>query len=674
MSFIDDKELKEYREIMEPPKVEGFADGFNWKAVAGAIFLGFIVNPATDYLTLVIGGDANIGGAMKWVLIILFAEIAKRSFTTLKTQELYVLHFMAGAALADPFAGYLFTQFVATSEYVQGLGLASELPRWAFPAAADIEAAGRTLIGWHWLPIIGLTMFGMIVSRLDNYGLGYVMYRIVNDVEKLPFPFAPMGAAGIVALSTDRGNETTWRWRCFSIGGMLGMLWGAIYVCVPMVTQVLLPRRVEIIPLIFIDLTPQVGRLLPAVPFNLVINLGAFLAGMMVPFWSVVGAFTGLVITWIANPILYKHGVLTQWTSDMGFIDTVFVNNIDFYLSFGIGLTLAVTFSNLAVFAGSVLKGKFKKPDSGKMQELNHRKTWWMQLREDFRILATKHRSRGDLSIWVAIGIYLVTTASWIILGVCLIGGRYPWMIMVFYATVYTPMISYATAKLEGICGQAVNIPYLRELTILLTGYKGADIWFVPMPIQNLGSETVGFRVLELTGTKIISQVKTLCLTLPIVVIASFITSELLWRMAPVPSAAYPYTQKMWELNLRNWCLMITATLEGGSQFLEALHFDYALWGLASGSSLFAVLTALGLPVMLIYGAVWGLAQSNPGAIFCTMLGAGVARWHFKRKYKEMWLKYMAVILAGFGCGMGITSMIAMSFNVISRMLSPTAW
>ena len=119
---------------------------------------------------------------------------------------------------------------------------------------------------------------------------------------------------------------------------------------------------------------------------------------------------------------------------------------------------------------------------------------------------------------------------------------------------------------------------------------------------------------------------------------------------------------------------MLTATQEGGSQFLEALHFDYALWGFASGSSLFFILSAFGLPIMLIFGAVWGLAQSSPGAIFCTMAGACVGRFYFKRKFKDMWLKYMVVVMAGFGCGMGITSMIAMAFNVISRMLKPTLW
>ncbi len=654
---------------MSPPDVEGFEDGFNWKAVAGAVFLGFFVNPATDYLNLVIGNDANIGNAMKWVLVIFFAEVAKRSFTSLKMQELYVLHFMAGAAMADPFTGFLWKQYVASSEYVQGLGLAAELPTWAFPRASQIQESGRTFFTMAWLPPMLLTLFHILIGRIDNYGLGYVLYRIVNDVEKLPFPFAPVDAAGIVALSTEQSEDTPWRWRCFSIGGMIGITWGVIFICVPMITEAILPQRIELIPLVFIDFTQQIGQVLPAVPFNLVLNFGAFMSGMIVPFWGVMGGLAGLLFTVVANPILQDVGILASWRPEMGFVDTQFVNQVDFYLSFTIGLTLAVTFSQFSVMAIGFLKNRIK-PNA---KELHNQQSIAQSLKETWRILITKNAGRGDFSIFLAIGIYLFSTGSWIVLGMFLVSG-YPWAIMLFYALVYNPLISYATAKLEATCGQMVNIPYVKELTIILSGHKGVDIWFAPLPIMNLGAEVKGFRVLELTGTKVISQVKTLALTMPIVLIASLLSSELLWRMAPVPSSAYPFTEKMWELKLKQWCLMKTATMEGGSQFLESLHFDYALWGLLSGSGLFAILSMLGMPIMLVYGMVWGLAQSSPGAIFLHVLGAFTGRFYFKRKYKDMWLKYMTVILAGFGCGLGLSSMVSMAFNVITRMLSPTLW
>jgi hypothetical protein len=192
--------------------------------------------------------------------------------------------------------------------------------------------------------------------------------------------------------------------------------------------------------------------------------------------------------------------------------------------------------------------------------------------------------------------------------------------------------------------------------------------------MHNMGTQTVGFRVLELCGTKIISQIKTLILVTPIVVIASLAASQVLWQMAPIPSDAYPFTEKMWELSLKNWCLTMSATMEGGSMFLEALRLKYILWGLGSGSLVFMVLSALGMPVTLVYGAVWGLAQNTPGAMLWMLCGALVGRFYFKRKFKDLWLKYMSIILAGFGCGMGLVAMVAMAFTIISKMLSPTVF
>ena len=50
---------------------------------------------------------------------------------------------------------------------------------------------------------------------------------------------APVGALGITALAeSNEGEEDSWRWRCFSIGGVLGMAFGFIYLGVPAITVV----------------------------------------------------------------------------------------------------------------------------------------------------------------------------------------------------------------------------------------------------------------------------------------------------------------------------------------------------------------------------------------------------------------------------------------------------
>ena len=55
--------------------------------------------------------------------------------------------------------------------------------------------------------------------------LAWAIYyiRVVNDIEELPFPMAAVGASGITALTNTHDPQQAWRWRCFSIGGMLGM-------------------------------------------------------------------------------------------------------------------------------------------------------------------------------------------------------------------------------------------------------------------------------------------------------------------------------------------------------------------------------------------------------------------------------------------------------------------
>ena len=75
-----------------------FIDGFSLRTVIGAFFVGFVMMPASIYLGLVAG--TSLGDAAQWVTIILFSEVVRRSFGTLKKQELYMLYYIAGSLLS----------------------------------------------------------------------------------------------------------------------------------------------------------------------------------------------------------------------------------------------------------------------------------------------------------------------------------------------------------------------------------------------------------------------------------------------------------------------------------------------------------------------------------------------------------------------------------------------
>ena len=651
----EDRELQEYRDLLKTP--DHFEEGFDWKTVVGAIFIGFLMMPGSMYLQLVIG--TGIGPAARWVTIILFAEIARRSYTELKQQEIFLLYYMAGAALSSPFQGLLWNQYLVQSDAAKMLGVAEFIPEWVAPQSGSMSLVERTFFHRDWLIPILLLVGAQIIQRIDRFGLGYALYRITSDVEKLPFPMAPVGALGTMALAeSTEDKKKSWKWRVFSIGGVIGLAFGGVYVLLPTVSGILFTEPIRLIPIPWIELTRHTEDVLPAVATGIQLDLGLLFVGMVLPFWAVIGGLVGLLITIAANPILYHHGILNRWHQGMGTVDTVFANNFDFYMSFGIGLGLAIAFVGFWHVVRS-----FRNNGPGQ--------------RRNFKELFRPPPGRGDFNFWISIGIYVFSTLSYVGLCVWLV-PNFPWIFFLAYGFVYTPIVSYITARMEGIAGQFVSLPLVREASFIagakFFGYQGIEIWYAPIPIHNYGEATVNFREIELTGTSIRGIIKAEIVVFPVVMVASLLFSQFIWRLAPIPSASYPYAQELWHLQALNTLLMQTSTLEGNSLFFQALKGSYVLSGLGFGIVIYGLLSILGLPILLIYGVVRGLGQSTPHGLILEVTGALLGRFFFLKRYGAMWRQYAPVLLAGFSCGMGLTGMFAMGFTLILKSLGRLAY
>ncbi len=648
--MYDDQELQEYRDLLKPPS--HFEEGFDWKTIIGAVFIGFLMMPGSMYLHLVLG--TGIGPAARWVTIILFAEVAKRSYTELKQQEIFLLYYMAGAALASPFQGLLWSQYLIQSDAAQMLGLTEFIPSWVAPDLTSTSYAERTFIHKDWLVPILLLCGSMLIQRIDHFGLGYALYRLTSDVEKLPFPMAPVGALGTMALAeSTEDKKDNWKWRVFSIGAMIGLTFGFFYVLLPALSGLFFTEPIRLIPIPWLDLTRNTEAYLPAVATGIQLDLGLMFIGMVLPFWAVIGGFIGLLITITINPILFAHGILHRWHPGMGTVDTVFANSFDFYMSFGIGLGLSIGLIGI----WHVVKSLRKQGAEGL----------------DFRLLFHPPPGRGDISIWLSLGIYVFSTLAYVVFCAFLVPS-FPWIFFLLYGFIYTPFISYITARMEGIAGQFVSLPLVREASFIAGakyfGYHGIEIWYAPIPIHNYGEATVSFRQIELTGTSLRGIIKAEIVTLPIVLVASLLFSQFLWQLAPIPSANYPYAQELWHLQALNTLLMQTATLEGNSLFFQALNSLYVSCGVFFGVLVYALLSVLGLPVLLVYGVVRGLGQSTPHGLLLELLGALLGRYYFLKKYGKKWRQYAPVLLAGFSCGMGLAGMFAMGCTLILKSLN----
>jgi len=653
--MYEDKELQEYRDLLKTP--DHFEEGFDWKTVIGAIFIGFLMMPGSMYLQLVIG--TGIGPAARWVTIILFAELAKRAYSELKQQEIFLLYYMAGAALSTPFQGLLWNQYLVQSDAARMLGVAEFIPTWVAPASGSDSLVERSFFHRDWLIPILLLVGTQIIQRVDQFGLGYALFRITSDVEKLPFPMAPVAALGTMALAeSTEEKEKSWKWRVFSIGGIIGLAFGGIYVLLPTVSGLILMEPIRLIPIPWVELTGHTEAVLPAVATGIQLDLGLVFLGMVLPFWAVIGGLVGIIITMIANPILYKNGILTRWHPGMETVDTIFANNFDFYMSFSIGLGLAIAFIGIWHVVRS-----FRKSGSAEKGSL--------------RDLFRPPPGRGDFNFWISIGIYIFSTISYVLLCLWLV-PNFPWIFFIAYGFLYTPIVSYITARMEGIAGQFVSLPLVREISFIagakFFGYQGIEIWYAPIPIHNYGEATVNFRQIELTGTSIRGIIKSEIVVFPIVMIASLLFSQFIWRLAPIPSSAYPFAQKIWHLQALNTLLMQSSTLEGNAAFYQALNFVYVAAGVGLGVITYAILTLFGLPIMLVYGMVRGLGQTLPHGHILEVAGALLGRFFFLKRYGAMWRQYAPVLLAGFSCGMGLTGMFAMGVTLILKSLGRLAY
>ena len=141
-------------------------------------------------------------------------------------------------------------------------------------------------------------------------------------------------------------------------------------------------------------------------------------------------------------------------------------------------------------------------------------------------------KGRGDLALWIPLAIWLSVTVFYIFcvspcchtMGACIPAKTtiFPLWILVFYGLIWSPINSYVSARMIGLTGSGVSFPYLKEVSIMKSGYQYVDIWYAPIPLNDYGAFAQKFREVELTGTKFTSIIKAEALMLPIISIASF--------------------------------------------------------------------------------------------------------------------------------------------------------
>lgn len=534
-----------------------FEDGFSWRTVIGALFVGIVMLPGAIYMGLISGH--NIAGAAEWVTIILFIEIGKRSFIKMKKQEIILLFWVAAGLLAagatfgsgvqlfgGPFGSKIWDQFLVQSPQAEGFGIADKIPWWFVPSDPQVLAT-RSFLHREWLVPIALLVLHVFLSYALMLSLGYSLYRLTNDIERLEFPLAPVNAGGATALAEASGNKETWRWRVFSIGAMIGVGFGAIYLGVPTITGVIASQPIMILPIPFADWTAAIGNTLPSAMLGIVPDLALVLVGFVLPFPVVVGTFLGSILHFvIGNPILQRMGILSGWEPGLDVRNTDILAKIDMWISVGIGMAIFVAILGI----GSVIKQFTKARGKATREDAEH------------QAYLESIKGRGHFPLGLSIAVVVVCTLSYVAFTKILVPDFPIWILLIF-GFVVSPLVSYVQARMIGITGTAtgVSFPYIREGTFIFSGYRGIDVWFAPLPLYMWGGGAQQFKQLELTRSKFKGLVKAQAMAAVVMLICSFFFYSLIWSLAPIPSESYPYVQRMWPYFATGQSLWVSSTL-----------------------------------------------------------------------------------------------------------------
>ena len=347
----------------------------------------------------------------------------------------------------------------------------------------------------------------------------------------------------------------------------------------------------------------------------------------------------------------------------MDTISTTFNNSIDFWMSFGLGVMGGIAVVSIIQTARDLVR---------KARELRRRR------REEAGSAAIRENvwdtppGRGDFSPRIAVLLYCL--CALVVIKVCqMLVPAFPLYFLFCFTFLYTPLLSYLNARLIGICGQHVAIPFVREAAFILSGYKGVEIWLAPIPVDEMGSGASGFRTNELTGTNFWSYVKASGLIIPLSFILSLVFWGFIWKSGAIPSEMYPFAQKMWDLRAKQTVLMYSATLdmEGAKPlFFEALHPEVMAGSFSFTLVAFAVMSALHIPIMAIYGFVQTVG-GMPHAFVSIVIGALVGKFYFNRRFgQKRVLQVVPVLLAGYGTGVGLIALLGVAINLIVSAVS----
>lgn len=627
---------------------EAFIPGLTIVSVAAVLFGLIVMVPAIIYLGWAVG---SLGGTERFipvfVTMLLFTEVGRIVKRYITSQEAYIIYFMLQAMAlwfvgGGMFGDYLVRYYYRNAPYTILYGIADKLPYWYVPEFGSYGGLHRTFFSSEWLIPISISLVVSACVLMMDYGISFITSMLYIEVEKLPFPVAPIDYQAISTL-TERTPEKI---MYFSFAAVIGFIYEFAVYGIPNLTSIFLGRPITVIPYPWVDLTSGIERILPGAIFAVGTDIAHYMVGWLIPFNAALWMAIGSVSVWVfANSLALRidHPYFAAWQREWTYGASIgwwWQRSIyDLWASPQVGLTLGIAIGILVVG----FKNLVRAISSLRHLSREQLRTSYLPLGWILALIITGAVGGSLVSIYLAPGLWFI----WVI----------TWTVVPFIQGI---LAARATAE----TGLSITIPYIREAFFVSFTRPGDVIpWVVPSNASSAASIiTHRVYVAKLLRVRPLDYYKAYLIFFVVAILLSLLYVSIMWAMAPIPSAFYPYASYSWPINALYFSLWVSRSIE---------IFKVDVIAISSVISFVIVILSSRFPMPYFspIGFLYGF-QNIPAYTIPPLIGALLGKWLEKRMGKEKWVVRRGVIIAGTFCGIALAVATAVAFTVLGRAIT----
>jgi len=628
--------------------------GLSWRSLMAILLASTIFLPVHIFLRLA----TPMSVSWSPVILLLFVELARFFHAPLTKEEAFIIYFVCAVAVGEsiivgytvPFLGFPYRVYLVQSPYFMVLGFHKHVPWWFLPPLTSEAIKYRTLLHPDWAFYIGIVVLSELITLGMIVPMSFILAQLYIEVEELPFPIAQVQRDLILSL-VEREPE---RRRIFILSVVIGIIYSAVLYGTPIITMALFGKPFSVTGSIvwsFFDLTGIIQPRLPGAIIGISFDLLSMTGAWVVPPYMIISALIASITIFVIGnhvALIIPWEGFEMWRRDYfpgAELIWLYQRSIfDIWMNISIGLAIV----------------------TGVLPMILEYKSYATAFRNLAR-LPERFKAAGYPSLLPLLVAYSAAVLSSLAIFMYFVPAFPIILLLPFVAWGFIwPFISAWSFGTIGITPP--QPPLLREATIIFSGYKGLDVWFagwVAQPGNGPGILVNIYRVARWLGVNPRAYLKAIAVAIPALYIMSLLYVDMFWRLAPMPSVMYPWTEVTWPINALNWTIWPSMAVKG---YFPTLRLELVEYAMIFSIILAVVLKLLKLPLSILVGLLWGVG-SLPHGLFGLLIGSAFGKLLERKLGKERWRSVRTVIIAGLMLGNAITISLGAAVLLIVKAL-----